>query len=83
MLADANMVIGMRMLGMAGGWPVAPSENARMVHEKWPAFVDAGGAAISAAMKGKRPDQIADAALKPIGRKTRANAKRLAKRRRR
>ena len=34
MLAEANMVIAMRMLGMGGMWRVTPSENARMVQEK-------------------------------------------------
>ncbi len=82
MMFEAQAVIGMRMLGMAGGWPVSPSENTRMIVEKGPAFMRASGAAMTAAMKGKRPDQIAEAALKPIGRKTRANAKRLSRRRR-
>ena len=53
-----------------------------MIQEKGPAFLQAAGAATSAAMKGKRPDQIAEAALKPIGIKTRANARRLSKARR-
>lgn len=79
MMAEAQMVISFRLLGMAGGWPVLPSESARMVQEKGPVFVQAAGAATAAAMKGKRPDQIAEAALRPIGVKTRANARRLSK----
>lgn len=81
MLAEANTVIAFRLMGMAGGWPVSPSENTRMVVEKGPAFIRAYGAAATAAMKGRRPDEIAEAALRPIGRKTRANAKRLSRRR--
>ena len=81
-MADAQMVIGFRLLGLAGHWPVSPSESMRMVQEKGPAFMKSVGAATAAAMKGKRPDQIAEAALRPIGVKTRANARRLAKRRR-
>jgi hypothetical protein len=41
MLAEANMVIGMRMLGMAGMWRVQPSENRRMVAEKQAAGAEA------------------------------------------
>ncbi len=83
MLAEAQSVMAMRMLGMAGGWPVSPSETSRMVTEKGPAFIRAYGDATRALMKGKRLDEVAEAALKPIGRKTRSNAKRLSRRKRR
>jgi hypothetical protein len=82
MLAEAQTVIAFRLMGMAGGWPVTSSESRRMVLEKGPAFVRAGGAAMQAAMKGRRPDQVLGAALSPIGRKTRSNARRLSRRRR-
>jgi hypothetical protein len=78
MLAEAQMVIGMRMLGMAGMWRVTPSENARMVHEKMEAVQQSAISATRAAMQGKSPAVIADHALKPIRRRTSANAKRLA-----
>jgi hypothetical protein len=80
MLAEAQMVIGMRMLGMAGMWRVSPTENARMVSEKVSAVQDATLAASKAAMQGKSPATIADHALKPISRRTSANAKRLSRR---
>lgn len=80
MLAEAQMVIGMRMLGMAGMWRVSPSENARMVSEKLSAAQDATLAATRAVLAGKPPAVIADHALKPIRRRTSANAKRLASR---
>lgn len=80
MLAEAQMVIGMRMMGMAGLWAVAPGENARMVAEKAPAFSEAGAAAWGAALSGARPDQVMAAWLKPISRRTRANSRRLSKR---
>ncbi|MGR3485777.1 MAG: antifreeze protein [Paracoccaceae bacterium] len=76
--AEAQTVIGLRMLGMAGLWPVTASENARMISEKGPAFVAAWGKATQAALAGKRPDQIALAAARPLRRRTGANAKRLA-----
>lgn len=80
MMAEAQMVIGYRMLGMAGLWAVTPSESRRMVEEKGPIFAKAALAAQKAALDGARPDQVWDAALDPVGRRTRANAKRLAKR---
>lgn len=79
MLVEAQTVVALRMMGMAGGWPVSATENTRMVNEKGPAFIKAAGAATAAAMKGRRPDQIVDAALRPIGLKTRSNARRLSK----
>jgi hypothetical protein len=80
MLAEAQMVIGMRMLGMAGMWRVAPSESSRMVSEKLAATQESAVAATRAALLGKPPAVIADHALKPIRRRTSANAKRLTRR---
>jgi hypothetical protein len=79
MLAEAQTVIVLRLWGMAGLWPVSPSETTRMVAEKWPAFLHAAGAAGAAAMKGQEPHRIASAALRPIAKKTRANSRRLAR----
>jgi hypothetical protein len=80
MLAEAQTVMTLRIWGMAGLWPVSPSEQTRMLTEKWPAFVQSAGAAGAAMMKGHGPDRIAEAALRPIGRKTRANSRRLSRR---
>jgi hypothetical protein len=80
MLAEAQMVMAMRMMGMAGLWRVPPSENARMVSEKLVAAQQSATAATRAAMQGKPPAAIADQALKPIRRRTSANVKRLARR---
>lgn len=80
MLSEAQTVIAFRTLGMFGGWPVSPSETHRMVLEKGPAFIRSYGDALAATMQGKSADKIADAALKPIGRKTRSNARRLSRR---
>jgi hypothetical protein len=80
MLAEAQAVIAMRMMGMAGMWSVAPTETTRMISEKGAAYSSAMKAAGRAAMSGKRPDEIAEAALRPIRRKTRSNSRRLARR---
>lgn len=79
-LAEANAVVTMRVMGMAGLWSVAPSENGRMISEKVYAATKAVTDSTKAAIAGARPDQITAAAMKPIRQKTRTNAKRLAKR---
>ncbi|WP_394151906.1 antifreeze protein [Loktanella salsilacus] len=80
MLAEAQSVIAMRMMGWGGLWSVATSENDRMVSEKTEAIMMSMQGAALAAMSGKRPDEIMNAAVKPLRQKTRANAKRLGKR---
>ena len=44
MLAEANMVIAMRLWGMAGMWKVTPGENKRMLDEKSTAAMKSGAA---------------------------------------
>lgn len=78
MLAEAQMVIGMRMMGMMGLWRVTPSENARMSSEKVEALGEAVLASSRALLSGRSPAHIAGAVLKPVSRRTRANVKRLA-----
>ena len=80
MLAEANMVIAMRVMGMSGMWRVTPAENARMVQEKTDAAVASGAAMTRAIMAGDSSAQVALAGMKPVRAKTRANATRLAKR---
>lgn len=80
MMAEANAVIAMRTLGMAGLWSVTPSEDKRMVSEKVEAMSRSVNDATKSMMKGESADQITAAALKPLRQKTRANAKRLTKR---
>lgn len=77
MLTEAQTVIGLRMLGLAGVLPAAKNENLRMVTEKQRAFAEAGMAATTAMMTGAGPMGAWTAALRPIGRATRANSKRL------
>ena len=79
-MAEAQAVIAMRLLGMAGVWSVTTTEDRRMVSEKVHALTKAGTEAGKVALRGGTPDQIAAAAIKPIRRTTRANARRLGKR---
>ena len=78
--AESQAVMTMRILGMGKVWSVDRRENARMVLEKPEAFGKAAMAATLAAATGQRSDQILRAAAKPLRRKTKANARRLAKR---
>lgn len=80
MLAEAQMVIAMRMMGLMGMWRVLPSENARMSSEKLAAFGQSTVAASTAVLTGKSPAKVAEAALKPVARATKSNVKRLARR---
>ena len=41
LLVETQLVMGYRMLGMAGLWAVSPGENRRMIAEKGPAFTEA------------------------------------------
>ena len=80
MMAEAQAVIAMRMFGMMGMWPVSPGENARMISEKLAAVQEAQMAVMKAAMKGASPTTMAEAALRPVRKRTKANAERLARR---
>ncbi len=77
---EAQSVVAMRMLGLAGLWRMHPSEPMRMVAEKPAAFLSSAGAVANATLAGKAPEQVAAAALKPYRRKTRSNSRRLARR---
>lgn len=77
---ETQSVITLRVLGMSGLWAVAPSENDRMIAEKGPAFAKSATAAMTAVLQGKPPEQVIDAAVKPLRHKTRSNVRRLAKR---
>lgn len=77
MLAEAQTVIALRMMGMAGFWTLADGETARMFTEKQEAFAQSAMDSVSAAMRGQPPEKILAAAVRPLGRKTSANARRL------
>lgn len=79
MMLEAQTVVTLRMLGMAGVLPQTSDETRRMVSEKQAAFGQAGMAVAGALMAGKTPAQAYGLGLTPIGRTTRANAKRLSK----
>ena len=79
MMAEAQIVIAMRLWGMAGFWNTKPEENLRMVQEKAEAALQAATRAGAAMMAGQGTAAVAMAALKPVRSRTRANLKRLQK----
>ncbi len=77
MLAEAQTVIALRLLGMVGLWPRLANEEMRMVSEKLAAAVEAQSAVLGAALGGASPVAMAEAALHPVRRRTQANVARL------
>ena len=78
-MAEAQMVMSLRVMGMWGVIPASRRENHTMSAEKAPAFAKAALAAGTAAALGKSPDEVLQAAIRPIRRRTSANVKRLTK----
>lgn len=76
-MAESQKVIALRLTGMAGFWPMGGGETARMVSEKLSAGAHASRAALRSGLAGNSLPVIAMAAMKPVQRRTRANAKRL------
>lgn len=76
-LAESQWVIGMRLAGMAGLWPMARSEPERMLVEKLSAGVESAHAALRTGMAGGSLSDVALAAMRPVRVQTRANAVRL------
>tara|TARA_R110000787_G_scaffold63708_2_gene144412 strand:+ start:935 stop:1219 length:285 start_codon:yes stop_codon:yes gene_type:complete len=79
LMLDTQTVMTLRLMGMGGAIPARRGENNRMVAEKAPAMADAYAAGAKAAMAGNTPDQIMSAVMAPLGKKVRANRKRLMK----
>ena len=80
MTLEAQMIIAMRLGGMAGFWDVTKAENNLMSTEKLAAAQASAFAAAAAMMLGANPVGVALAAIEPVRRKTTANARRLARR---
>jgi len=79
-MAEAQMVIAMRMMGMSGWWNVDPAETRRMVAEKVRAAGEAGRAASGVLLRGGGAAALTTATLRPVRRRTRDNLRRLHKR---
>ncbi|KPP83764.1 MAG: Conserved hypothetical phage protein (DUF2376) [Rhodobacteraceae bacterium HLUCCA08] len=78
-LAEAQAVIALRMMGMAGVWTLPPAERQRMVAEKVWAATRSLTDTHKALLRGAAAPAVLAAAIAPVRRKTRSNARRLAK----
>ena len=76
-MAESHMVIGLRLAGLAGFWPMGQAETNRMMSEKVSASIDSAGAALKSGMAGDSLPDMAMAAMKPYRHKTKSNARRL------
>jgi hypothetical protein len=74
---ESQVVIGMRMAGMMGLMAQAPGEPFRMVAEKQAAASEAAFAMARAAGRGASADRVLSAGLRPYGKRTKANSRRL------
>jgi hypothetical protein len=77
MMAEAQTVVALRMMGMAGLWTLSDGETTRMFTEKHQAFAQSAFDGTVAAMRGQPPERILAAVVRPLGLKTSANARRL------
>ena len=76
---ESQVVIALRTAGMLGILRQDAAEPQRMVIEKADAATEAMHAAIRAAGRGARADRVMAAALRPYRRRTKANVKRLSR----
>ena len=76
---EAQSVITMRLLGMAGMWNWPRGEALRMVSEKQKALTEASSAVTAAMMRGTAPGPLLQAAITPFERHVRRNRKRLSR----
>lgn len=74
---EANMVIGLRMAGMMGLMAQSPDEPFLMVAEKHAAASESIIAMTSAGMRGHSAERMLSAGMRPYGKRTRANSRRL------
>lgn len=77
MAVEANTVIALRMAGMMGLMAQAPGEPFRMVAEKQAAVSESLFAMAQAQLRGHSTERMLSAGLRPYGRRTRANSRRL------
>lgn len=79
LMAETQTVVALRLMGLAGVWPVPRNETRRMIREKPPAFTESLVAANRALWLGLGPEAVLTAWTRPLTRKARANRKRLSR----
>lgn len=80
---DAQSVIALRMMRLASGGAGSKAEMSRMATEKASAIAESQIAAAAAVMTGRQDHVVAGKVLNVLGKRVRANKRRLSRRRRR
>ena len=76
---EAQMVMGLRMTGLAGFWVMPKGESQRMVSEKPKAFATGLLAMQKAMLSGATMAAVTQAGLAPLSRRVHSNRRRLSR----
>ena len=74
---EAQEVIALRMMRLAGGGAVAETETRRMISEKAAALAEAQGAAVASAVMGGQSHHVAKKVLGVYKKRVQGNRRRL------
>jgi hypothetical protein len=77
---EAQSVVALRMMRIAGGGVRGQTEARRMVAEKIAAVTEAQTTAVSAIMKGSKDTVVGSKVLRVLNKRVRANKRRLSRR---
>ena len=77
---EAQNVVALRVMGLAGIWNTPFDEGWRMMAEKPKTFFVSGSEGTAALLSGKSPDKVVSAALEPLQQAARDNRVRLSER---
>ena len=77
---EAQNVIALRVMGLAGIWNTPFDESWRMLAEKPKTFLVSGSEGTAALLAGKPPEKVVSATLEPLQQATRENRVRLSER---
>ena len=77
---EAQNVVALRVMGLAGIWNTPFDESWRMMAEKPKTFLVSGSEGAAALLSGKSPDKVVSATLEPLQQAARDNRVRLSER---
>lgn len=77
---EAQNVVALRVMGLAGIWNTPFDESWRMMAEKPKTFLMSGSEGTAALLAGKSPDKVVNATLEPLQQAARDNRVRLSER---
>ena len=77
---EAQNVVALRVMGLAGIWNTPVDESWRMMAEKPKTFLVSGSEGATALLAGKSPDKVVSATIEPLQQAARDNRLRLSER---